>query len=40
MRLNLSAVTIVDDRKNGFTDVDNNVFVRPVPFTGHVVHRP
>jgi len=25
MRINLSAVTIVDDRKNGFTDVDNNV---------------
>lgn len=31
MRINLSAVTIVDDRKNGFTDVDNNVFVWPWP---------
>lgn len=34
MRTNLSVVTIVDDRKNRFTDVDNNVFVRPVPSTG------
>jgi len=38
--INLFAVTIVDDRKNGFTDVDNNVFVRPVPFTVHVILRP
>lgn len=39
MSINLSAVTIVDDRKNGFTDVDNNVFVWPVSFTDPVVLR-
>lgn len=36
---NLSAVTIVDDRKNGFTDVDNNVFVWPLPSTDRVIPR-